>query len=87
MAHRGRALGSRDLMLAGSDCRQVGRRRAWPHQVVGEEARALGSLKEELPDCSALVPSQLLHQLRQEEGHLQAQPFSGSRTFWQCEPK
>ena len=44
--------------------------------MVGEEARALGAVKEELPNCPAIIPSQLLHQLRQEEGHLQVHPYS-----------
>ena len=44
--------------------------------MVGKEARAPGSLKEELPDCPAVVSSQLLYQLRQKEGHLQAHPHS-----------
>ncbi len=49
------------------------KQRGRPHQVVGKEARALGSIKEELPDSPAVISPQLLHQLRQEERHLQAQ--------------
>ena len=48
---------------------------SFSHQVVGKEAGALGAVKEELPDRPAVISSQLLHQLRQEERHLQTQSF------------
>ncbi len=46
------------------------------HQVMCKEARSLGSFKQELSDSPTVVPSQLLHKLREEECHLQAMPCS-----------
>ena len=70
---QGMNLQKMDDILAQAQCRVLTEQRGRPHQVVGKEARALGSIKQELADRPAVVSSQLLHQLRQEECHLRTQ--------------